>query len=90
MDLLFCLRDILSDFRHLFNQQNFTVFQAFIFGFIANKGTGTLTDLYQSSGRKRGIGHFRSSFPGGNGALMLSLHFSSDASNISLRIGLCL
>ena len=50
MDLLFCLRDILSDFRHLFNQQNFTLFQAFIFGFIANSGNGTLTELYQSSG----------------------------------------
>ena len=50
MDLLFCLRDILSDFRHLFNQQNFALFQAFIFGFIANSNRGTLTDLYQSSG----------------------------------------
>ncbi|MDE0397756.1 MAG: transposase [Candidatus Poribacteria bacterium] len=50
MDLLFCLEGILSDFRHLFNQQNFAVFQAFIFGFIANRGRGTLTDLYQSSG----------------------------------------
>ena len=49
MDLLFCLGDILSDFRHLFNQQNFAVFQAFIFGFIANRGNGTLTELYQSS-----------------------------------------
>ena len=50
MNLLFCLGDILSDFRHLFNQQNFALFQAFIFGFIANRGTGTLTDLYQASG----------------------------------------
>jgi len=50
MDLLFCLGDILSDLRHLFNQQNFALFQAFIFGFIANRGNGTLTDLYQSSG----------------------------------------
>ena len=49
MDLLFCLGDILSDFRHLFNQQNFALFQAFIFGFIANTGNRTLTDLYQSS-----------------------------------------
>ncbi|MCY3741673.1 MAG: hypothetical protein OXH00_11690 [Candidatus Poribacteria bacterium] len=38
MDLLFCLGDILSDFRHLFNQQNFALFKAFIFGFIANIG----------------------------------------------------
>ena len=50
MDLLFCLGDILSDFRHLFNQQNFALFQAFIFGFIANRGNGTLTELYQCSG----------------------------------------
>ena len=49
MNLLFCLESILSDFRHLFNQQNFALFQAFIFGFIANSGTGTLTDLYQCS-----------------------------------------
>ena len=52
MDLLFCLESILSDFRHLFNQQNFALFQAFIFGFIANSGRGTLTELYQCSGSK--------------------------------------
>ena len=50
MDLLFCLRDILSEFRHLFNPQNFALFQAFIFGFSANNGKGTLTDIYQASG----------------------------------------
>ncbi len=49
MNLLFCLGDILSEFRLLFNQQNFLLFQAFIFGFIANRGNGTLTQLYQSS-----------------------------------------
>ena len=49
MNLLLCLGDILSDFRHLFNQQNFALFQAFIFGFIANRGNATLTELYQSS-----------------------------------------
>ena len=49
MDLLLCLEKILSDFRSLFNQQNFALFQAFIFGFIANGGNGTLTSLYQSS-----------------------------------------
>ena len=53
MNLLFCLKDILSDFQHLFNQQNFVLFQAFIFGFIAKRGTpGTLTELYQASGSK--------------------------------------
>ena len=50
MNLLFCLEDILSDFRLLFNQLNFALFQAFIFGFIANNGRGTLTELYQCSG----------------------------------------
>ena len=49
MDLLFCLGDILSDFRHLFNQQNFALFQAFIVGFIANRGNATLTELYRCS-----------------------------------------
>lgn len=52
MNLLFCLGDILSDFRHLFNHQNFALFEAFIFGFIANSGRGTLTELYQCSGSK--------------------------------------
>ena len=49
MDLLFCLERIVSDFRHLFNSQNFTLFHAFIFGLIANPSGGTLTCLYQSS-----------------------------------------
>ena len=49
MDLLLCLYKSLSDFRPLFNQQNFALLQAFIFGFIANGGNGTLTSLYQSS-----------------------------------------
>ncbi len=49
MDLLLCLEKIVSDFRPLFNQQNFMLFQALIFGFIANGGSGTLTSLYQSS-----------------------------------------
>ena len=49
MNLLFCLGDILSEFRHLFNPQNFALFQAFIFGLIANTGKGTLTDIYQAS-----------------------------------------
>ena len=58
MNLLFCLGDILSDFRHLFNSQNFALFQAFIFGFIANRGTGTLTALYQCSGSETKYGSF--------------------------------
>ena len=52
MNLLFCLEGILSDFRHLFNQQNFLLFQALILGFITNAHGGTLTRLYQSSGSR--------------------------------------
>ena len=40
MNLLFCLEDILSYFRPLFNQQNFALFQAMICGFIANTHGG--------------------------------------------------
>ena len=50
MDLLLCLKSILSDFQHLFNQQNFALFESFILGFIANRGSGTLTEVYQCSG----------------------------------------
>ena len=50
MDLLLHLESIVSDFRYLFNQQNFALFQAFLFGFIANRGRGTLTGLYQGRG----------------------------------------
>ena len=53
MNLLFCLESILTDFRHLFNKQNFSLFKALIFGFIGNTGSGTLTNLYQSSGSER-------------------------------------
>ena len=49
MDLLFHLEDILSYFRPLFNSQNFALFRALIYGFIANTDGGTLTHLYQSS-----------------------------------------
>ena len=50
MHLLLHLESIVSDFRHLFNQQNFSLFQAFIFGFITQTNGGALTALYQSSG----------------------------------------
>ena len=52
MNLLFCLESIVSDFRHLFNSENFALFQAFISGFITNTHGGTLTRLYQSSRSK--------------------------------------
>ena len=50
MDLLLHLESIVSDFRHLFNCQNFALFKMFIFGLIANGGCQTLTGIYQSSG----------------------------------------
>ena len=49
MDLLFCLDRILTDFRHLFNTQNFALFHAVIIGLIAHSGRGTLTSIYQAS-----------------------------------------
>ena len=49
MNLLFCLESILSEFRFMFNSQNFALFEAFIYGFITHTGEGTLTQLYQSS-----------------------------------------
>ena len=49
MHLLLHLESIVSDFRHLFNQQNFALFQAFLFGFMTHIPGGSLTDLYQSS-----------------------------------------
>ena len=33
----------------MFNSQNFALFQAFIYGLITHTGSGTLTQLYQSS-----------------------------------------
>ena len=49
MHLLLDLESIVSDFRHLFNQQNFALFQAFILGFMTQPLGGNLTHLYQSS-----------------------------------------
>ena len=36
---------ILTDFRHLFNTQNFVLFRVFIIGLIANSGRGMVTKL---------------------------------------------
>ena len=49
MDLLFCLDKILTDFRHLFNTQNYALFRAFIIGLIVNHNRGTVTTIYQAS-----------------------------------------
>ena len=42
MHLLFCLERIVSDFRHLFNSQNFVLFEAFIYGFMVPPERGNL------------------------------------------------
>ena len=49
MELLFYLKTILSEFRHLFNAQNFSLFQAFIIGLMTHTDGGVLTHLYQAS-----------------------------------------
>ena len=36
MPLLLHLESIVSDFRHLFNQQNFALFEAFLLGFMTH------------------------------------------------------
>ena len=36
---------ILTDFRHLFNTQNFALFHAVIIGLIAHSGRGTVTSI---------------------------------------------
>ena len=56
MHLLLHLESILSDFRFMFNSQNFALFQAFIYGFITHTGSGTLTQLYQASGSQTRYG----------------------------------
>ena len=53
MPLLLHLESIVSDFRHLFNSQNFALFKAFLFGFMTQPHGGSLTALYQSSGSER-------------------------------------
>jgi hypothetical protein len=49
MDLLFCLNCILTDFRLLFNDQNFVLFCAFIKGFVLCPGRKTVTGIYTAS-----------------------------------------
>ena len=56
MHLLLHLESILSEFRFMFNSQNFALFQAFIYGFITHTGSDTLTQLYQASGSQTRYG----------------------------------
>ena len=48
MHLIFCLASILTEFRPLFNSQNFTLFCTFIVGFITAPRSETVTDIYQA------------------------------------------
>ena len=43
MPLIFCLVDILTQFRPLFNRQNFALFCTFIVGLITHRHHATLT-----------------------------------------------
>ena len=54
MHLIFCLASILTDFRPLFNSQNFTLFCTFIVGFITVPRSATVTDIYQAVRPKTG------------------------------------
>ena len=56
MSLIFCLSDILTEFRPLFNQQNFALFCTFIVGFITHRDDATLTGIYQAVRPKTGYG----------------------------------
>ena len=49
---------ILTDFRHLFNTQNFALFHAVIIGLIAHSGRGTVTSIYQARPSSKRYGSF--------------------------------
>ena len=46
MCLIFCLADILTQFRPLFNRQNFDLFCTFIVGLITHQHRATVTGIY--------------------------------------------
>ena len=54
MSLIFCLAGILTDFRPLFNRQNFALFCTFIIGFITYRHRATVTGIYQAVGPTTG------------------------------------
>ena len=56
MPLIFCLSNILTEFRPLFNRQNFDLFCTFILGLITHRRQGTLTEIYQAVRPKSGYG----------------------------------
>ena len=54
MYLIFCLAHILTDFRPLFNRQNFVLFCTFIVGLITHRHRATVTGIYQAVRPKTG------------------------------------
>ena len=54
MHLIFCLTDILTQFRPLFNRQNFALFCTFIVGLITHRYRATMTGIYQAIRPKSG------------------------------------
>ena len=56
MYLIFCLSHILTEFRPLFNRQNFALFCTFILGLITHRRQATLTEIYQAVRPKSGYG----------------------------------
>ena len=54
MHLIFCLTDILTQFRPLFNRQNFALFCTFIVGLITHQHRATMTGIYQAIRPKSG------------------------------------
>ena len=56
MYLIFCLVDILTQFRPLFNRQNFALFCTFIVGLITHRHRATVTGVYQAVRPKTGYG----------------------------------
>ena len=54
MDLIFCLSHILTEFRPLFNRQNFALFCTLILGLITHRRQATLTEIYQAVRPKSG------------------------------------
>lgn len=54
MHLIFCLTHILTEFRPLFNSQNFDLFSTFVVGVITHRHRATLTGIYQAVRPKTG------------------------------------
>ncbi len=56
MSLIFCLTHILTEFRPLFNRQNFALFCTFIVGLMTHRHRATVTGIYQAVRPTTGYG----------------------------------